>query len=422
MTARWLPVEITFHSLHIQHSNIEIIEADAFATKCFDKLNRLTFLSLAFNELQAGVFNKLINLEYLSISNTRLKTFDASVLVPCRALIKFSINSCNYHTLTMYGSENSELPLSLTTLDISRNTVADTINNKSFIGYKQVEVLLLNNDRIRFIGENSFDQHQLPKLMILDLSTNELITLTFNEINFPTHSIEINLHGNLWHCDSKIDFVIKFAKANHPSNVTVCWSPPELAGKLLVELPSIWACKEIDEMNLDSVITIASNDSASGFVLHLSKPLVHRQQLQEFLSGEVPPVPHNKLPNLELIVLIAEMGVVLNNPKCYATNRSDFERNLIGMRSTLKPKQSYQFCLIEKHSTVIHPLNCIAYFVVKDSVPDFDSVWIGQRDRITMLMVCILAGLLSFLFGTLITFITIQCCDSGSNQKSQKET
>ncbi|XP_015229654.1 PREDICTED: TLR4 interactor with leucine rich repeats [Cyprinodon variegatus] len=217
--------------LHLEHNKVQHIHRNAFSkltnlrflnlahnkqsaltsVLTFSPLRALTTLLLSENEIQhAGnhIFQNLKKLAKLSLSNNRISHMDRDALKGLSSLREFLID----------GNELEE------------------INAGWLDPLKRVEVLDLSHNRISSVDSLAFSK--LKYLKVLRLKNNFLTSLSGEIFAFNNVLQDIDLHGNNWTCDCRLEDLKKWMTSAHSQSrlLTVfvqCHYPEILRGVYL---------------------------------------------------------------------------------------------------------------------------------------------------------------------------------------------
>ncbi|KAM9384346.1 TLR4 interactor with leucine rich repeats [Pholidichthys leucotaenia] len=177
----------------------------------FSQLRALTTLLLSHNEIQDignDVFQHLKKLSKLSLSNNRISRMDSRALMGLSSLRELLID----------GNELTEVPAGLLDpleyieeLDFSRNRISN-VHSLAFVRLKHLKVLRLRNN---FLSSLSGDMFALNTVLY-----------------------DLDLHGNNWTCDCRLEELRRWMTAAHSRGklLTVflqCYYPATLRGKYL---------------------------------------------------------------------------------------------------------------------------------------------------------------------------------------------
>ena len=146
---------IRIKKLKLSRNRIETIDPKAFwssATNAKSKLDKITYLNIAFNRLEritGGTFDHLIKLRYLHLNNNRLRTIDADLVVNMRYMKYLNVA---YNKLSLVTT--SLFPRSLHTLNVMRNPIG-RLTNASFASPTRIVKLRISFKDV-IIDANAF--------------------------------------------------------------------------------------------------------------------------------------------------------------------------------------------------------------------------------------------------------------------------
>lgn len=177
----------------------------------FSQLGALTTLLLSENEIQYignNVFHNLKKLSKLSLSNNRISRLDRGALKGLSGLRELLID----------GNELKEIPAGL--LD----------------DLERIEELDFSRNQISNVDSLAFSQ--LKHLKVLKLKNNMLTSLSGGIFALNNVLSNLDLHGNNWTCDCRLEELKKWLTAVHSQGklLTVflqCHHPESLRGKYL---------------------------------------------------------------------------------------------------------------------------------------------------------------------------------------------
>ncbi|KAK2143955.1 hypothetical protein LSH36_797g01015 [Paralvinella palmiformis] len=235
----------------------------------FNDLRLLKVLSLGYNHLgslNADVFSKLVMLRDLNLEDNKIAHVDDRAF----STIKPSPVP-QLETLNLRNNKLSKVPTSALThlsnlkmLDISQNPM-EVLHSGAFNGLKQLrkvqvnampnldtiqdhafselcnleEIELHSNHRLQTLVEGVF--LGTPELSKIDLHANALRTISINLLDWDSLR-HLDLRYNRWHCDCHLAWlphVLRERFNNATQYLTQeirCFSPPDLATRLVVEL------------------------------------------------------------------------------------------------------------------------------------------------------------------------------------------
>lgn len=221
----------SLHYLHLESNKLQHIHRNAFSkltnlrflnlahnkqsavrnALTFSHLRALTTLLLSENEIQYvgnHVFQNLKKLSTLSLSNNRISRLDSGALKGLSSLRELLID----------GNELEEIPAGL--LD----------------SLERVEELDFSRNRISNVDSLAFSQ--LKHLKVLKLKNNMLTSLSGNVFGLNNVLYDLDLHGNNWTCDCRLEELKRWMTAAHSEGklLTVfvqCHHPATLRGKYL---------------------------------------------------------------------------------------------------------------------------------------------------------------------------------------------
>ncbi|XP_076469433.1 uncharacterized protein LOC143299833 [Babylonia areolata] len=209
---------VNLRTLLITGSRLPSIPAGWF--KQLYSLVTLTLSGLQVESLHERVFQGLMNLNYLDLSNNKLDHITAKMLMPLNKTLETLILRGNL--LTEINKDVLGRLGSLRQLDVGENRLTNVYSN-SFVGMTYLSVLYLNNNRLTSLPSNIFrDLLQLesmslsdnylvefPKailqlngsLISLDLTSNELREVPAFQLCRFMYLQVLDITNNMLHCD-----------------------------------------------------------------------------------------------------------------------------------------------------------------------------------------------------------------------------
>ncbi|CAH0385763.1 unnamed protein product [Bemisia tabaci] len=185
--------------LNLAHNRIDFIEKGAL-----NQIETLNAVRLDGNAIQdiSGIFNNLVNLVWLNISDNKIDYFDYSFIPNSLEWLDMHKNNINY----LYNNNNSN-NLQIKMLDISYNKLHELDEN---IMPNSIEVLYLNNNLIKSIKRNTFVKKVNLQRCILFENKIESLDLSSlrlgNNINY--HELpQFYLGNNPILCDCSMEWL-----------------------------------------------------------------------------------------------------------------------------------------------------------------------------------------------------------------------
>lgn len=219
------------HYLHLESNKLHHLHRNAFSgltslrflnlahnkqsavrnARTFSHLSALTTLLLSENEIRYvgdKVFQNLQKLSRLSLSNNRISRLDRGALKGLSSLRELLID----------GNELEEIPAGL--LD----------------SLERIEELDFSRNQISNVDSLAFSQ--LKHLKVLKLENNMLTTLSGDIFALNSVLYDLDLHGNNWTCDCRLEDLKRWMTAAHSQGKFLtaflqCQHPEGLRGKYL---------------------------------------------------------------------------------------------------------------------------------------------------------------------------------------------
>lgn len=179
---------------NLKHLDLSFNSIKSVSKGLFDALNKLEYLNLAHNpfaNIPSGTFRGLINLQELNLSGNQLVQFTFGLLHFSPQLHTLSIDETQIEEL-----HNSEL------LGIAKLKVLRIRNNKKL---KRIEHYVLSDTL---------------NLNELNISGNALTFLPTSLANL-THLKKLDISGNPWACDCRMDWFVLWTEQMKKHNLTL---------------------------------------------------------------------------------------------------------------------------------------------------------------------------------------------------------
>ncbi|XP_058019607.1 phospholipase A2 inhibitor beta [Ahaetulla prasina] len=270
--------------------SVEFTQVSSLSVEALQGLPSLQELHLSNNRLKtlpSGLFRNLPELHTLDLSTNLLEDLPPEIFTNASSLTHLSISENwlaelrpswfetlkELRILSLDHNQLKEVPIScfdklekLTFLDLSSNRL-HRLSPDMFSGLENLERLILESNPIRCIAPRSF--HWRPKLSVislkncsltdiiigvfqpldhlvsLDLSGNEL-TMLDPPVAIPSANLSLDLTGNPWACDCRMDNLLTWVKENkihlYSKREIVCAFPKSFKGKEATSLHRSQIC------------------------------------------------------------------------------------------------------------------------------------------------------------------------------------
>lgn len=217
--------------LHLEHNKVQHIHRHAFS-----KLTNLRFLNLAHNKQSALTnvlsFSHLRALSTLLLSENEIRHIGNHVFQNLKKLSKLSLSN------NMISRMDRDALRGLSSLRefLMDGNELEEISGGWLDPLVNVEVLDLSQNRIVSVDPAAFSR--LKYLKVLRLKNNFLTSLSGEIFTFNNILQNIDLHGNNWTCDCRLEDLKRWMSAAHSQQklLTVfvqCHHPETLRGKYL---------------------------------------------------------------------------------------------------------------------------------------------------------------------------------------------
>lgn len=419
-------------SLILEESCVESIEQDAFNQIEFAPLIELTLRHLNVTVMESGIFNGLKMLEVLTITHSMVDHFARGLLFPCPNIIEATIFDCGRNSTThtkmeLFGLTGTTFLQKFVRFRASGNNLADTIEKSTFGALHTIQEIFLTNNMIQTIGDESFHLNTLEKLQFVDLSYNQLKTVSpglWHPFFFIYSGVK--LIGNPWHCDCNLEHLRRMIRnAQYPEQYSeiVCDSPISMRGRKLIN------CRDLCQLGESAPLKGSNRQYLSNFTcltneqpspMKLRKP-ENVMALKQLPSGEYSLISKHFPSNSAVLVFEyaspigdAEFDQGVN---CF-TNADNIRGEEIGIKQNIKPNHIYRFCSMIKDESSISPMDCIPFQTYVDV--SCLSGWIFVTDRSKIIILCVFVGIFSFLMGIGISCLMGKLCIKSTRIRRKK--
>lgn len=398
MPTKWLKINASIRSLRIDDCNIQNISPGAFATDSTSDLSKLVLSNLPLMNLDDGTFKGLTNLQQLIIDHLPLAEIDFEFIATELANLKrIHIHKCIRNNLSILGRLHRSESFDLFEVNFHDNAIRHGINNGSFTGLSKIKILVLYNNAIEVIGPGSFDPI-LNTLKSLDLRKNRLKTLPIGIFGAMQSTFIIQLDENRWNCDCDLEHLrqISMILPYDQSSQIVCTNPPDIRRTLLVQLPDL--CKQPTELENSRGQTTCPEQ-----LTRANKTIQLRETDAETFLW-ISNFPEN------YILLAIDNDLSNRNDEkllnCISNNGGQMKKYRLNVH--LKPRRLYRYCMLNKETMNILPLECISYRTMSELTDDFnaENVWIMKDQQKMVFVFVFIVSITFYLFGF---YIALQC-------------
>lgn len=189
---------ISFRLAHllISGSSLTSISPGVFDDAAFSKLSKLELSGITLSLLQSGTFTGLIQVEFLTIINSRIEEIDRDVFQPFRNKITNLHIENSYIALPQFTG-NSDLK-NVKIAQFYQVSPMDVITSEYFSGLEQVVSLYLYGNHINEIQEFAFRRQ--TSLQLLHINLNSISTLSRNIFDLDMELPTMFVADNPWNC------------------------------------------------------------------------------------------------------------------------------------------------------------------------------------------------------------------------------
>ncbi|XP_078049315.1 uncharacterized protein LOC144476363 [Augochlora pura] len=267
--------EYNLQTLNISHNKLQYINHDALNHRIpnlkildlssnvlsfvnetmLEHFEVLTYLSLANNPMNDGIhvnaFSNLKQLQYLNLSNTSLSYVSTELFKPLTNLSTLDLSSNPITAVPVLPSTIVELDLSNTMMTDFKNISLPGLRELKLNDMRNLEVLrfddlenlpnlktlsLTGSKKLTYLSTDRHDEKRFPLLMQLSVNNCNLKTLDRSFLWIIKRISIINLDGNPWNCDCKMNW-IKENELKTLSRDIKCYTPERDRDKRLSEVP-----------------------------------------------------------------------------------------------------------------------------------------------------------------------------------------
>lgn len=200
-------------TLRIDQTKLKSIQESAFSP--LTQLNNLTMVGvkLSINQLGDKQFMNNQQLEYLDLTDNGL--IEVPIALRRTASIKTLI--LNENLMTSLRQSDFVNRSNLVTLEIKRCPKLTKIDEFAFSDLDNLKKLVItDNPKLRIVSKEAFKSDKLHKLDVLDLTGNNITTMS-NPLEFPSVSFEkILLGNNPWDCNCDVSWLRLLSQKSLP--------------------------------------------------------------------------------------------------------------------------------------------------------------------------------------------------------------
>lgn len=426
MQKNWLKPNVFIQQLKLERLSVYVIESNAFNSKQFCHLKVLKLVHLQIRILWSEIFAGLDELVELYLESLQIQVFQPYLLAPLKKLEFLYMNGCIQKETSLYNLFGTTDIMKLVKVDILGCNLKKSINHTTFSGLKGVVKLGLSTNKIQGIGEHAFNV-VFGTLKHLDLSSNHLTSLPGKLFQCPVphaHNIFINLYENPWHCDYKLDSLVKFIKqtARLSFSIVICKTPAKFAGNSWIlslrekEInkfaPSLKPAEGVEESHENGRIDEVdegfediqlehskvhikmeckisnpvpskgdkiSNPVRSRGNITLTKPSKNMTNFIQMCNGELFINAQDLTNELQLIGFEYKLTNTNDSLKSKTndilkcTNIRGSAAHKYGIGTKLQQNRLYRFCIMKLSSATVTPLNCELFWLHQEEIKSDES-------------------------------------------------
>lgn len=406
-----------FH-LELYLSDVVRLSPDALNSNAFRTVKKLLLENYELATMEKGIFNGLNELEIVNIRSAgAVNIIETGVLDTLTELQEFTFEQSlkNNPYISIDGLTGSEALSKLEYVKIRYN-LANSIKKSTFVGLINVKRLDLSTCQIQSIEDSSFDPIS-ETIEELDLSGNLLTTLSDAVFHMLLPNIKsVDISGNSWDCECHLLHLRLFIEQyQHNFNGYNCSTPASCRSNNLLECENFSVC----EMPSTSTPTTTSTTTTTpppntNFTLQCQK----RNELA------MPDTVSIKRPIGSMTISEAENGELNLNIELEQDATSpvvvwfDENQNSGGMAgediscvsrngiesipiTNLLSNVTYTFCLMDKSSTSVSPLDCISYAARNVQI---EPVWLYESSKTLTITLAVIVLTINVMVGIAIGF------------------
>ncbi|XP_076277375.1 uncharacterized protein LOC143207594 [Lasioglossum baleicum] len=216
----------------------------------------LTYLSLANNPMSDGIhenaFWNLKELQYLNLSNVSLSYASAEMFKTLDKLKMLDLSRNPIKTIPMLPIAIEELDLSNTMITQLKNIKLSSLRALKLNDMQSLQELsfddlsnltkletlsLTGSKKLMHLNTHVYIERPLPQLTQLSVNNCSLKTLNHNFLWITQRMRVLNLEGNPWSCDCRMNWIRMEATTKALSRDIKCYSPERHRDKRLSEVP-----------------------------------------------------------------------------------------------------------------------------------------------------------------------------------------
>lgn len=425
--SHWEIGNIVLTRFEIDLSGITGIDSNAFSNFAFRYVETLILTNLQIAVLHNGTFNGLISLRSLKLYSLIAYDFTPGFLSGISATLSYFTIIRQFESVSPMNLDNltGGIVLQAVKMVKIKANLNGTLTSKTFSALVRVEILSLSDCEIEVLTAATFIPIQMT-IRKLYLERNRLKTIHPDFMRMLDVSLPfIYFSGNPLHCDCLLSSFQTYLRLYYyvfDGEKTTCNTPLNLKNQLVkdVDLCSFQMPDDTLASRMNSSTTTPIPQSG---VIHQQCPsssevtdtisiTIHRQTLTlnlkqneigELLVTETKPID----PSIILIWFrTSSQNVFLNN------TWRDMNFNCMRLITpatvirNLAVDTSYTFCLMNRSSSLLSPLNCGSYYHHRTS--GRDGTWLSDENQVWVIGGIVIGLLISIIFGILLGFLMLR--------------
>lgn len=377
MAYQWFQMIGNVKTFILSETELKIIDNDAFNATQFAALKHLVLEDVPIETIKANAFRGLRELVDLHLGGTKVTGFEKTTLATLPQLTTFTMLNCGPNKITLDLFQTEGLLL-LTTIDIEKCNLQNTITHETFSRLRLVKELKLPSNQITEIGDKSFSS-LYSELKLLDLSGNKLTRIPTDIFKMKSMSIILKLNENSWICDCAMEDLRTFLQRSEtPAFQIKCEKPFKHLNKDLSTLP--YLCNETQslsnrEMNgFETTVEVMCEFLSSPntlFAIGYTVPVPRNLPLIDFENGKIFIDKKNFFKTLDLVGIVEsytkQNKIVLTCMDVWTKEKH------VHIESQLNANQIYRFCTKPKGAENIMPSDCVVLISTQDEVVPNDE-------------------------------------------------
>ncbi|KAJ6645386.1 Leucine-rich repeat-containing protein 4B, partial [Pseudolycoriella hygida] len=410
----WFTVDVKVFKLEVYLNDVKSVSVDAFNSNAFQTVKTLIFENFGLEIVPNGIFNGLNALETINIKSAKgINRIENGVVDTLSELKEFTLEQSlkSNPEININGITGSEALLKLEYVKIKYN-LTNAIRKSSLKGLTKIKSLDLSSSQIKSIEDNSFDAIS-DTIEQLDLSGNSLTTVPSELFHMVLPNIKtINIGGNSWHCDCDLVSFQLFIKQYERNFIGYdCSSPTACRATNIVESDCFSDCEIPVTTTSLITTTVATTEEVTfsppgaNFMIQcdntpdkvsIKRPIGY-MTITESENGDINLNFEDEMDSTSSVIVW--FNEEQNSGHVVGDQINCFDKEGVASIpiTDLTDNKIYSFCLMDKGSTSVSPLDCISY--MKRQLRN-DPVWLFESSKtltltlmIISLTICVLIGM-----------------------------